>query len=78
VVAEGHGMLLQLEGGGNKRGGEAPTDVKPTAHGVELTGEGGAAAAPRQFPTRGSGIQCQKAGTWPRISEGEGKALQGG
>jgi hypothetical protein len=65
VVAEGHGMLLQLEGGGNKKGGggEAPTEVKPTTRGAELTEEGGAAVAPRQFPLRGGEIQRRKAVT---------------
>jgi hypothetical protein len=61
-----------------QKGGEAPTEVKPTTRGAELTGEGGAAAAHQQFPTRGGGIQCQKAGTWPHRSEGEGKGLRGG
>jgi hypothetical protein len=63
---------------GTKGGGEAPTEVKPTACGAKLTGEGGAVAAPRQFPMRGDGIQCQKVGTWPHKSQGEGKGLQGG
>jgi hypothetical protein len=71
VVAEGRGTLLQLEGGGNKRGGQAPT-----ARRAKLTGEG-EATSPRQFPTRGSRIQRRKADTWPRRSEGEGDGASG-
>jgi hypothetical protein len=63
---------------GTKRGGEAPTEVKPTTRGAELTEEGGAAVAPRQFPLRGGEIQRRKAVTWPCRSEGEGKGLRGG
>jgi hypothetical protein len=42
VVAKGRGTLMHLKGGGNKKGGggEAPTEVKPTARGAELTREG--------------------------------------
>jgi hypothetical protein len=76
VVTEGRGTLRQLEGVGNKKGGgEAPTEVKPTARGEELTGEGGAAVTPRQFPMRGSGIQRRKAAPGLVGARGRGRGF---
>jgi hypothetical protein len=67
VVTEGRGTLLQLEGVGNKKGGEVPTEVKPTAR--------GAAVAPRQFPTRGGGIQRRKAAPGRVGARGRGRGF---